>query len=476
MRRVAAPAPGVCRRPPRPARPLGVPAHARPRRLPLDRRGDLGRHRLAPGRRRSRPAAPGRLAARLLPPAPRVDRSSPGRARRRCARRPWSSPSSRSRRRSGPGEPLRPRGRLDLRRDRGRAALPDAVRAGSAHVRPRRAPLRARGRRFLHAFAFGRRRYVPAFAALLALLLYTHYWALFLALGMLAALAALIVSAAREDRRRLLVDGVLAFGLAGLAFAPWLPTLAFQLEHTGAPWSNPPPPRRARRPRSRSRPPPQSFRGSPPDPPRGGRCRRSPSSAGVTLAAGWASALVEPAGRAATWPSSSGRCSCSAARRSPASARSASSPRRDRLRLGTRPGADREEQRRRCVGSRRREPPAGRPGRLDPARAGARSRALPPGRPPLRDAARAGGRPGGHGLARRPPAARDDRSRARAGAAPRRAAARRRASSSWLPRSATEGAGARPGRASSPPAPASGRRPSARTARFRRVDGASPRR
>jgi len=94
---------------------------------------------------------------------------------------------------------------------------------------------------FLHAFAFRRRRHVPAFAVLLALLLYTHYWALFLALGALAALGALVVVAAPETRRKLVLDGVLAFGFAALAFGFWVPTLAFQLEHTGAPWSGPPP-------------------------------------------------------------------------------------------------------------------------------------------------------------------------------------------------------------------------------------------
>jgi mannosyltransferase len=94
---------------------------------------------------------------------------------------------------------------------------------------------------FLHGFVFERRRYVPVFALLLALLLYTHYWALFLALGWLAALGVLLASAPPEARRRLGTDAALAFAFVGLAFAPWLPTLAFQLEHTGAPWSNPPP-------------------------------------------------------------------------------------------------------------------------------------------------------------------------------------------------------------------------------------------
>ena len=146
---------------------------------------------------------------------------------------------------------------------------------------------------FTHAFAFGRRRHTPVLAALLALLLYTHYWALFLALGMLAALAALIVGAAREDRRRLLVDGALAFGLAGLAFAPWLPTLAFQLEHTGAPWSNPPPPgalAAALALAAAAAVVPRLAAG----PAEGQALQALAVVAGVTLAAGWAAALVEP--------------------------------------------------------------------------------------------------------------------------------------------------------------------------------------
>ncbi len=94
---------------------------------------------------------------------------------------------------------------------------------------------------FVHAFALRRRRYVPAFAGLLALLLYTHYWALFFALGALAGLAALVVSAAYEERRELVLDGALAFGFVAIAFGFWAPTFAFQLQHTGAPWSSPPP-------------------------------------------------------------------------------------------------------------------------------------------------------------------------------------------------------------------------------------------
>jgi len=94
---------------------------------------------------------------------------------------------------------------------------------------------------FVHVFAYRRRGYLPAFAVLLALLLYTHYWALFFASGLLATLAALAFAASGAQRMSLLRDGALGFGPPALAFAPWLPTFAFQLENTGAPWSNPPP-------------------------------------------------------------------------------------------------------------------------------------------------------------------------------------------------------------------------------------------
>ncbi|MBA2537163.1 MAG: glycosyltransferase family 39 protein [Actinobacteria bacterium] len=92
---------------------------------------------------------------------------------------------------------------------------------------------------FVHAFVFRRRRYVAAFAVVLAAMLYTHNWALFFVVG---ALAALTVCYRESRERTLLGDAALAFGAAGLAFLPWLPTLLFQARHTGAPWSNPPSP------------------------------------------------------------------------------------------------------------------------------------------------------------------------------------------------------------------------------------------
>src|SRR5215217_4054568 len=86
---------------------------------------------------------------------------------------------------------------------------------------------------FLHVFAFGRRRYLPLFSVLLALMLYTHNWGLFLAA---AAVCALYPAWKRsENRDSLKRDVLLGFGVAGLLYLPWLPTLIHQVQHTGAP-------------------------------------------------------------------------------------------------------------------------------------------------------------------------------------------------------------------------------------------------
>lgn len=70
-----------------------------------------------------------------------------------------------------------------------------------------------------------RRRPLLLIAAL-TLLLYTHTWGIFLA----------IVLIGRSPDRRLVGTAV------ALLYLPWLPTLAFQALHTGAPWSERPSP------------------------------------------------------------------------------------------------------------------------------------------------------------------------------------------------------------------------------------------
>jgi hypothetical protein len=91
---------------------------------------------------------------------------------------------------------------------------------------------------FLHAFVFRHRRYLPLLGVSLVLLLYTHNWALFVALGAATALVPCAVVAA--DRRRVVLDACLVFGAAGLLYLPWLPTLLFQRAHTAAPWATRP--------------------------------------------------------------------------------------------------------------------------------------------------------------------------------------------------------------------------------------------
>lgn len=91
---------------------------------------------------------------------------------------------------------------------------------------------------FLGAFALRRgRAWTLGFACSLAALLYTHNWGLFFAAACGTAWLGLVWA---ERDRALVREGLLGFGVAGLLFAPWLPTLLFQAAHTGAPWANSP--------------------------------------------------------------------------------------------------------------------------------------------------------------------------------------------------------------------------------------------
>ena len=91
---------------------------------------------------------------------------------------------------------------------------------------------------FLHVFAFGRRRYLPLFMILLAGMLYTHNWGLFLGAGL--ALGLIPCWYVSENRSSFWKDALIGFGGAGLLYLPWVPTLLHQVQHTGAPWLNPP--------------------------------------------------------------------------------------------------------------------------------------------------------------------------------------------------------------------------------------------
>jgi uncharacterized membrane protein len=88
---------------------------------------------------------------------------------------------------------------------------------------------------FVHAFVRRDRRYLPAFTVALAAAMYTHNWALYLAA--LCGVAFLFCVWQARERRPLWKDGLLAFGGVALMYAPWLPTVAYQASHTGAPWA-----------------------------------------------------------------------------------------------------------------------------------------------------------------------------------------------------------------------------------------------
>ena len=90
---------------------------------------------------------------------------------------------------------------------------------------------------FVLAYVQRRQRWRPAFGLLLALMLYNHNWSLFFGVACAAALAWLWLKAPAADRRGLVRDGAIGFGVAAVLYAPWVPTLLSQARHTGAPWA-----------------------------------------------------------------------------------------------------------------------------------------------------------------------------------------------------------------------------------------------
>lgn len=77
-------------------------------------------------------------------------------------------------------------------------------------------------------------------AAVTGLLLWTHYWSMWLigAIGLLAVIRA-IRAQRRGDSALVMVSAkvIAALGVGGLTFLPWLPTVLYQNEHTGTPWA-----------------------------------------------------------------------------------------------------------------------------------------------------------------------------------------------------------------------------------------------
>jgi len=90
---------------------------------------------------------------------------------------------------------------------------------------------------FVLAFVHGRRGHLVALVAWMTLLFYTHAWGLYLAVAMVVAWV-LLWRRGRVSGR----DGLLVGGAVLLLYAPWIPTLISQAQHTAAPWSDRPTP------------------------------------------------------------------------------------------------------------------------------------------------------------------------------------------------------------------------------------------
>jgi mannosyltransferase len=88
---------------------------------------------------------------------------------------------------------------------------------------------------FVLAFVHGRRGHVIALGAWTVLLLYTHTWGVFLATGIAAVWLALWHRGEVDGR-----DGAWLGAAVAVLAAPWLPALLFQAAHTGAPWAQRP--------------------------------------------------------------------------------------------------------------------------------------------------------------------------------------------------------------------------------------------
>jgi hypothetical protein len=93
---------------------------------------------------------------------------------------------------------------------------------------------------FLLAYVEGRRAYRIPFGVLLALMLWTHNWGLFLGVAFALAFVVVLTAAPPQERRPIWRDGLVGFGTTAILYAPWLPTLLYQSRHTGAPWAEAP--------------------------------------------------------------------------------------------------------------------------------------------------------------------------------------------------------------------------------------------
>jgi mannosyltransferase len=91
---------------------------------------------------------------------------------------------------------------------------------------------------FIHLFVRRDRRHLPVFVLAFTAMLYTHNWALFLGMALgLTGLWLWRTTDGEAERRAILRDGLIVIAAVVVLYAPWVPTLIHQVEHTGAPWA-----------------------------------------------------------------------------------------------------------------------------------------------------------------------------------------------------------------------------------------------
>jgi hypothetical protein len=93
---------------------------------------------------------------------------------------------------------------------------------------------------FINGFVYRRRVYVILFSVSLALMFYTHAWAIYFSAGSVVSVAVLWKISGEEIRKGLIKDALMAYVAAVVVFLPWLPNFIFQAIHTAAPWDSKP--------------------------------------------------------------------------------------------------------------------------------------------------------------------------------------------------------------------------------------------
>jgi uncharacterized membrane protein len=88
----------------------------------------------------------------------------------------------------------------------------------------------------VHVLRGGGLRWLVLLGVCTAMLLWSHYWSLYL---LVATGAVVLWQGRRPSRRSAVVRALLAMGIGAATFVLWVPSLLEQVAHTGTPWAEP---------------------------------------------------------------------------------------------------------------------------------------------------------------------------------------------------------------------------------------------